>query len=138
MLLFAVMLHQMAGVPQPDGHYDGRTVAPKEGASVTRLISGHADRVHGPDYAMGWELFGRRAMRVGDWKVVWIAAPYGQSRWTLFNLADDPVEAVDLAGAEPEKLAELVSAWEQYARDQGVVLPATDTGYGQEDPWQTE
>ena len=41
--------------------------------------------------------------------------PFSSDRWELFNLEDDINERVDLAEAEPEKLAELVEAWEEAA-----------------------
>ena len=41
--------------------------------------------------------------------------PFSSDRWELFNLEDDFNERNDLADAEPEKLAELVEAWEEAA-----------------------
>ena len=102
---------------------------------MAALLQGTSDRVHDADYAMGWELFGRRALRLGDWKIVWIWEPYGEGRWWLFDLSEDPAETRDLAAENPEKLAELVAAWDEYASDNGIVLPAADSGYGLEDPW---
>jgi arylsulfatase len=40
----------------------------------------------------------------------------------LYNLADDPGETRDLAEQMPDFLKELRAAWDQYARDVGVVL----------------
>ena len=102
---------------------------------MAALLQGTSDHVHDADYAMGWELFGRRALRLGDWKIVWIWEPYGEGRWWLFDLAKDPAETQDLAGENPEKLAELVAAWDEYASANSIVLPAADSGYGLQDPW---
>ena len=87
------------------------------------VLKGEQDTVHPPDYAMGWELFGKRAMRKGDWKVVYTPQPLGSGEWQLFDLAQDPAEARDLADSEPEKLKELTALWDQYATDNNVVLP---------------
>jgi arylsulfatase len=93
------------------------------------FVKGETAAVHGDDFTMGWELFGRRALRRGDWKIVWLYAPYGPGRWELFDLAQDPLESRDLAAAEPERLAPLIRAWDAYAARNGVVLPTRDMGY---------
>ncbi|MGN5374049.1 sulfatase-like hydrolase/transferase [Sphingomonas hankookensis] len=56
--------------------------------------------------------------------------PQGVStgRWQLFDVVRDPGETRDLAAAEPKRLAELVAAYDAYAKDKGVVpLPAAET-----------
>jgi arylsulfatase A-like enzyme len=47
----------------------------------------------------------RAAVREGDWKLVWQATL--PSKVELFDLAQDPSEANNLAGAHPDKVAEL-------------------------------
>ena len=51
--------------------YQGRDVLPLRGASMLPALTGARARVHDKDYVMGWELWGRRAIRQGDWKIVW-------------------------------------------------------------------
>jgi len=102
------------------------------GVSAAGIFSASAVEVHAPDEAVGWELSYARALRKGDWKAVFLP-PVAQSiapelpvnRWLLFNLAADPGETTDLAAKEPGKLRELVSAWEAYAKETGVVMPAS-------------
>ena len=81
---------------------------------------------------MGWELFGRRALRQGDWKLVWLWEPYGDERWALFDLAADPVEAHDLSVKNPEKLRELRALWDEYVERNRVILPTRDMSYALE------
>jgi arylsulfatase len=131
----APTLLDLAGVPEPGGDYRGRMVAKIEGASMAPLLRGRSDRVHGDDYTMGWELFGRRALRRGDWKITWLYPPYGDGRWWLFDLSSDPAETTDVSERYPEKKAELLAAWADYARANRIVLPNEDAGYGREDPW---
>ena len=126
-------LLELAETQHPAPRYQGRAVAPLEGASMVPLLRGDSDVIHNDTYVMGWELFGRRALRRGDWKILWVYAPYGESRWSLFNLENDPAESVDLAAKQPEKLAELLAAWDDYATRNQVVLPAQDAGYGRHD-----
>lgn len=116
-------LLELTGVQHPGTSYKGREVAPMKGSSMLAVLKGEQDTVHPPDYAMGWELFGKRAMRKGDWKVVYTPQPLGSGEWQLFDLAQDPAEARDLADSEPEKLKELTALWDQYATDNNVVLP---------------
>ena len=78
--------------------------------------------MHGDEEAFGWELFGQRALRQGDWKAVWVSPPNGPGRWALFDLARDPGEGQDLAAQEPARLEALVRLWDAYAKEMGVIL----------------
>ena len=41
----------------------------------------------------------------------------------LFNLANDPGETQDLGRQQPERLRDLATRWDDYARANGVILP---------------
>lgn len=73
---------------------------------------------------MGWELFGGRAYRKGDWKIV-STSPHmgGTGDWRLYHLAVDPGEQNDLKAQEPERYRQLLDLWQRYERDKGVILP---------------
>lgn len=75
------------------------------------------------DRGFGLEMWGGRIFRRGPWKVVWMAEPFGVEDWQLFNVAEDPAERVDRSEEHPEIKAELVAAWQDYARDNNVILP---------------
>ena len=118
--------------------YQGRDVLPLRGASMLPALTGARARVHDKDYVMGWELWGRRAIRQGDWKIVWEPAgipwePHDphirDDSWRLYNLTNDPSEQVDLAQQQPERLQALIAEWQTYAEETGVVLPDYDVGY---------
>jgi len=128
----APTLLELAGARHPGTRYEGRSVAPLEGRSLLPFLRGEAPSVHDAGFTMGFELFGRRALRKGDHKIVWLFEPYGRERWELFDLAADPTESHDLAAGDPARLAELVRAWDEYAARNGVVLPARDAGYALE------
>jgi arylsulfatase len=66
-------------------------------------------------------LFGRRAIRQGDWKALHLPAPYGPGTWQLYDLASDRGEINDLAATHPDKLAELVALWDRYVEETGVI-----------------
>lgn len=113
---------QLAGVKHPE-KYKGRAVLPMQGRSMTDFLAGKASTVHGSKDVFGFELFGWRGVRVGDWKATWISRPFGVSEWELFNLAEDPGETRDLSDQKPDKVVELREQWERYASEVGVVLP---------------
>ncbi|MCC7412287.1 MAG: arylsulfatase [Gammaproteobacteria bacterium] len=120
---------ELAGVKHPGGRYRGREVLPMQGKSMLSALDGTAASVHGEDYWMGWELFGKRAIRKGDWKLVWTPAPYGPDGWELFDLHTDPAELRDVAAGNPERVAELRALWDRYVTDDGIILPNEMSGY---------
>jgi arylsulfatase len=119
-------LLELAGVQHPGTRYQGRPVEAPRGTSLVPYLNGQQEHVHGPEHATGWELFGRRAIRQGDWKAVYIPEPWGPGRWQLYDLSQDPGEIEDLATRQPGKLDELLRRWDEYVTETGVFLgPAT-------------
>ena len=72
------------------------------------------------DREMGFELYGFRAYRKGRSKILRLAEPYGTGEWQLYRLDEDPGEVRDLAGKQPDKVVELVEAWERWANENRV------------------
>lgn len=129
---------ELADTEHPGTRYKGREVVRMQGESMLPMLRGEADATHATDYVMGWELFGKTGIRRGDWKIIqeprsdfWTARnPIGESySWQLFNLAEDPTELTDLAANEPDKLREMIALWEQYAIENGVIIPDKVMGY---------
>ena len=87
----------LAGTEHPGTQFNGKTIEAIRGESMLNMLSGNSDAVHDENYVMGWELFGRRAIRQGEWKLRWIEQPNGSGEWELFNLAEDPTEQSNLA-----------------------------------------
>ena len=122
----------LAGVDHPD-EYNGRPVEPIQGTSMTSFLSGQVAAIHAEGEVVGYELYGRRAVFKDGWKLVWTYEPYGLERWQLFDLNSDPAESTDLSVDQPERLAEMMSAWEDYVEENDIVLPVRDRGYGRID-----
>jgi arylsulfatase A-like enzyme len=57
----------------------------------------------------------RAALRQGDWKLVWKTIL--PSNVELYNIADDPYEKNNLAGAHPDKVAEMQQRLEALAKE---------------------
>ncbi|MCA8890209.1 MAG: sulfatase-like hydrolase/transferase, partial [Parvularculaceae bacterium] len=116
----------IAQVKPPDGLYRGREVASFIGSSFLSRIQGNQQKEDmGSDY-LGFELFGRKGLRQGEWKLVWSNAPYGKDGWELYNLNDDPAEQNDLAGERPDMVERLAALWDGYAQENGVVWLEND------------
>ncbi len=120
----APTLLEVARVSHP-GKYRGRKVLPIRGTSMVPFLAGKSDRVRDDREAVGWELFGRRAVRQGRWKATWLDSPFGPNDWQLFDIEADVSERSDLADTNRKKLYELIQLWDQYSDEVGVVLPFT-------------
>jgi arylsulfatase A-like enzyme len=109
----------LTGVSHPST-YKGHEVHPLKGKSLNPLLEGTVKVIHPREEAVAGEMFNNTSMRMGDWK----ATSYGfPPQWKLYNLATDLGENVDLAQKHPEILQKLVSAYNKYAHDVGVVIP---------------
>lgn len=69
------------------------------------------------------ELFGNRMVRSGRWKAVWQSPPLGSGEWELFDIVADPSAMKNLAEAHPEVISELVAAYDEFAKANGVIPP---------------
>lgn len=131
-------LLELAGIEHPGKQYRGRQVVEMKGRSMLSYLRGDTRQVHADDTVFGWELFSKRAVRKGDWKIIY--EPYHAvleprvagvrtDTWQLYNLAEDPVELNDLSASHPQKLAELIAHWHEYVAETGLVIPDRWDGY---------
>lgn len=132
--LFSVMdvtptLLDLADVEHPGANYKGKTVAPMNGISMLPLLQNGKLPEEAENRVLAFELMGKRAVRKGDWKIVHMRPPYGIDAWQLYNLKDDLAEENDLSSRHPEKLKELEALWDEYVRENNVILPDWVSGY---------
>ncbi len=106
-------LVELAGGEYP-ATYGGQEILPVEGKSLTAIFNGLQREPH---KQLAWEWSGSRALREGDWKVVW---PKKGKAWELYNLANDRCETTDLAASEVERTQRLGKAWEDWAMRTGL------------------
>lgn len=113
---------ELADAEHPGTEHQGGEVAPIRGRSMVHYLSGQPEVVHDADTGTGWELFGRCAIRQGDWKALHLPEPYGPGAWQLYDLSLDPGEVDDQAASRPDKLAELLELWDRYVEENGVII----------------
>jgi len=116
-------LLEIAGTGYPKTR-DGRELPALMGKSWGPVLAGDAESIRADQDYIGWEIFGNRAVRQGDWKLRWQWKPLGKGDWELFNLAADPVERNDLAAQYPDKVKALIALWDDYVKANNVVLPS--------------
>jgi len=123
---FMPTLLEVAGASYPKT-YGGRELPPLLGKSWGRVLAGQVESPRTEQDYLGWEIFGNRAVRQGEWKIRWEYKPFGTADWELFNLAADPAERRNLAAEHPDKVKALVALWDSYVRANNVILPSRST-----------
>jgi arylsulfatase len=119
--LFPTFL-QLAGTAHPGFTWHDHEVLQPTGVSMLPMLQGEAGSVHPADQVFGWELFGYRGVRRGDWKIVWDQAlPEEERHWQLFNIRDDFEEQHDVAEANPGEFSALQAEWDSYEKQSGVI-----------------
>jgi arylsulfatase len=93
-----------------------------QGKSWVGMLNGKTESPRDSSDWLGWELFGNRAIRQGDWKISWLYEPFGSEDWQLFNLAKDLGEQHDLSSKNPKKRKALIALWDEYVKANGVVI----------------
>jgi arylsulfatase len=116
-------LLEVAGASYP-ASYAGQELPPLIGRSWGPVLSGQAESPRTEQDYLAWELFGNRALRQGNWKIRWEFKSLGTGDWELFDLATDPAERNNLAAQRPEKLKSLLALWDDYVRENNVILPS--------------
>jgi arylsulfatase len=112
---------ELAGIDHPGQIYEGRKIAPLEGKSMISYLSGATYFLHGKDHVTAWELGGRKAVRKGDWKLVYSNAPWGSGSWELYDLSNDRSEQNDLSKKHPQKVDELLIAYKNYVKKHQII-----------------
>jgi len=82
-----------------------------DGVNLMPFLTGESDAM--PHEDLYWRLGPKTAYRAGDWKLLKNPARNANKEWQLYNLADDISESKNLAKENPEKLSELLTAWEK-------------------------
>ena len=90
------------------------------GRSLMPVINGHQGQTYGPKDPVGLEVSGNAALFKGRYKLSRNLPPYGDSRWRLHDIDQDPGETKDLSATEPTIFNELRDDYTRYAARYGV------------------
>jgi arylsulfatase len=104
----------LVGIAPPAEHAGFRT-RPHDGRSFKDTLDRGSPSKRN---AQHFELFGNRGYIADGWKIVSLQPPgkaIDLDNWMLFDLASDPTETRDLAREHPERLAQLVAAFDRDA-----------------------
>jgi len=116
-----------AGVAHPETEFEGRPLAPPSGISIRPYLEGEADAPRDEDDWHAFELFGNAYVVAGDYKAIRVRpGMYGDGRWHLYDIRNDPGETMPLEAAQPERLARMVAIYEGFAAEKGIVAVEDD------------
>lgn len=120
---FPTML-DVAGAPlHPEWHLDGVSLLPllkQTGSTPERPLYWHY-----PHYGnQGGRPAG--AVRDGDWKLIEF---FEDGELELYNIADDPIEAVDLAAKQPERVQQLHAQLKEWRQSVDAKMPTVNPNY---------
>jgi arylsulfatase A-like enzyme len=114
---------EYANATHPGSEYKGKQVSPMMGKSIKPLLENTVKEIHLDDEIISAEMFGNRAVFMGDWKARNNIFPIGDGQWKLFNIKHDIREATDLSKEHPNILKKMVSAYDKYAQNVGIIEP---------------
>lgn len=120
-----------AGIQSPGSTYKGHPVHPIMGKSLKPLLEGKVAKVYADDEPVAQEMFNNTAVFMGQWKAEKLfGPPITDGKWHLYNIIEDIGENTDLASQHPEILQKMISAYDKYSKDVGVVVPSEVSAAG--------
>ncbi|WP_236974179.1 arylsulfatase [Membranihabitans maritimus] len=96
----------ITGIEYPS-EYHGNKLLPLDGKSLFPTFISD-DEYIGEERELGWYLYGNRAYRKGNWKIVW---GINKQRWELYDMKRDRTEINDLSLKHPEIVNKLSEKW---------------------------
>ena len=110
---FMATFAQMGQAPYPES-FNGNDILPLQGKSLVPVFEGKKREGH---TALFNEHFGARYVRQGHWKLV----KRNRQDWHLYDVEKDQSETRNLAAAHPDKVKELDSLWQHWAKSHQVL-----------------
>ncbi|MEM7655483.1 MAG: arylsulfatase [Bacteroidota bacterium] len=104
---------ELAEVAYPTA-YQGQAILPVDGTSMLSVLKGNS-RVQ-PNQ-LCWEYAKNRAIRQGDWKLVWDKL---NQQWELYDLSQDRTETQNLADQFPDRVENMAADWFVWADKHGL------------------
>lgn len=95
--------------------------APITGKSMLPHIIDPDQSIYQEDEGVGLESGNSAAYFQNGYKIVKNNIPYGDNTWHLYHVASDPGETNDLAAEEPGRFQKMLTAYQVYAKEVGVI-----------------
>ena len=113
----APTIYELTGLPT----VANEGYAPITGKSMLPHIMDQAIPVYEAHEGIGLEAAGCAAYFLGGYKILKNNGVLGDDQWHMFNLADDPTETTDISSEDPLRFQQMLSLYEQYAREVNVL-----------------
>jgi arylsulfatase A-like enzyme len=120
----APTLLDYAGVKPPGPTYNGTAVHPIMGKSIRPLLEGKVEKIYADNEPIAMEFANNTAVWMGDWKAQKNVPPISDGKWHLYNYVTDIGENKDVSAQHPDILAKMISYYNKYAKDVGVIVPS--------------
>jgi arylsulfatase len=111
------------GVQPPGPTYHGMAVHPIMGKSLRPLLEGKVEKVYADNEPIAKEFADNTAVYMGDWKAEKNLPPFSDGKWHLYNYVSDIGENNDISAQHPDILSKMLSYYNTYAKDVGVIAP---------------
>ena len=109
---------ELAGATYPS-FYNGNSIKPLSGEARSFLPLLQDKNGWDDERTLYWEHERGKAVRKGNWRLTALA----NGGWQLFDLAHDLSETNNIAAEHPEKVREMKSLWNTWAKSVGLNVP---------------
>jgi len=109
-------LCELAGTEYPE-QWNGQELWACEGHSLLPLFRGEPRRPHA---ILCWERYGKKGVRIGNWKLAGEGDPAEPVNWELFDLNVDRTETNDLSSRHPKRVRDMAQEWIHWAQRTGL------------------
>ncbi|AZQ60910.1 arylsulfatase [Flammeovirga pectinis] len=118
---------EYANIKHPQTNYKGRKVVAPSGVSIKPFLDGKSDIVRTEDDWYAFELFGNSYIMSGNYKAIKVrTGMFGDGKWHLYNVVNDPSETKDLQADQPERFKKMLALYKGYAEKNHLMEVADD------------
>jgi arylsulfatase A-like enzyme len=111
----------LANTEHPGSQYQGREIEPSTGKNLLPIITASTSSVYNSEDIIAYEIGGNAGLIKGDYKIALNRGGTNDNGWNLYNIAQDPGETAKLESIERAVFSDLLSEYETYARENGVI-----------------
>jgi arylsulfatase len=101
--------------------YQGKNIHPLSGKSLRGIVEGEVEYLYNDQEFVAFELFGNAALYKGDYKILKLQEPWGDGKWRLYNIVEDPKESNDLSNQKNKLFQEMIDLYKKWEKNIGVI-----------------